>query len=111
MARSGARAWYKILGLCAFNLFVSWLLLGMIDPDLRHRLSTIEVFALVLTPAILFYLRTDWRPFRWIACLLGVAVVALFTYSFLHEATHVAGLYAIGAAPDPSMTRSAVSRR
>lgn len=99
MAASDARAWYKILGLCAVNLFVSWLLLGIIDPDPRHRLSTMEVFACVVMPAILFYLRTDWHPLRCSASWLGIAVVAVFTYSVLHEGSHVLGLYAMGSAP------------
>jgi len=99
MAVSDARTWYKILGLCAFNLFVSWLLLGIIDPEPRHRLSTIEVFACVVMPAIFFYLRTDWRPLCCGASLLGIAVVAVFTYSVLHEGSHVLGLYALGSAP------------
>ncbi len=99
MAGSDTRKWHKILAICAFNLVATWLLLGRIDPDLRHRLSTMEVFTFVVAPAILFYLRNDWPLLRWSASLLGIAVVTVFTYSFLHEGSHVLGLYAVGSRP------------
>lgn len=99
MTPSQVHNWPRILGVCAFNLAAIWLLLGRIDPDLRHRLSTMEVFALGVTPSILFYLRNDWPASRWSVSLLGVAAITVLTYSFLHEASHVLGVYAIGSKP------------
>lgn len=96
---SDTQKWLKISAICAFNFCVTWFLLGRIDPDLRHRLSTMEVFTLVITPAILFYLRNDWTVWRWSASLIDIAIVTVFTYSFLHEGSHVLGVYAIGSRP------------
>ncbi len=86
-------AWRKILGLCACNLTVIWWLLGKIDPDLRHRLSTIEVFTLVVTPLILFYLRNNWSLSRWRVSALGVAAVTVLTYSLLAVCTWILLFY------------------
>jgi hypothetical protein len=91
--------WPKILGVCAFNLAATWLLLCRIDPDLRHRLSTMEVFALVVVPAILFYRRNAWPLRASTASFLGVAVITVFTYPLCHELSHVIGVYAVGSRP------------
>jgi len=96
---SSGRNWNRILAVCGFNLVVIWLLLGNIDPDLRHRLSTMEVFTLVVTPTILFYLRNNWPLSKWGMSALGVAGITVLTYSVLHEASHVLGVYAIGSKP------------
>ena len=94
-----ASTWPKILGVCAFNLIVIWFLLARIDPDPRHRLSTMQVVTLGLVPLILFYLRNRWPALRWSVALLGIVVVTIFTYAFLHELSHVLALYAVGSRP------------
>jgi hypothetical protein len=98
-APSRPQSWPRMLGVCAFNLIVIWILLGKIDPDLRHRLSTMELVTFGVTPTILFYLRNDWPVSRWSVSALGVAAITVLTYSFLHEASHVVGVYAIGSRP------------
>ena len=94
-----ASNWPRILGICAFNLIVTWFLLGRIDPDPRHRVSTMQVVTLGVVPLVLFYLRNRWPVFRWSVALLGIVAVTVFTYAFLHEASHVLAVYAVGSRP------------
>ena len=89
--------WYKILGVFVFNLIVIWFILKGIIPDLRHRLATIEIFGLVLCPLIIFYLRNNWSPVKWILNIAVISIIVIFSYSFIHESSHVIGVYIIGS--------------
>lgn len=94
-----ASTWPKILGVCALNLIVIWFLLGRIDPDLRHRLSTMQIVTLGVTPLILFYLRNRWPVIRWTGASLAIVIVTVFTYALLHETSHLLAVYAVGSRP------------
>ena len=91
--------WYKILGVFGFNLVAIWFLLQGLVPDLRQRLATIEICGLVLSPMIIFYLRNNWSPLKWIINIVLIFILIVFSYSFLHESSHVIGVYLIGSKP------------
>jgi hypothetical protein len=93
------RNWYKILGVFGFNLVVIWFLLEMFVPDLRQRLATIEIFGLFVCPMIFFYLRNNWHAKRWIFNFLLISAIMVISYAFIHESSHVVGVYAIGSRP------------
>ena len=93
------RNWYKILGVFGFNLVVIWIILKGFVPDLRQRLATIEIFGLVFIPMIIFYLRNNWSPVKWILNILLIFILIIFSYAFIHESSHVIGVYVIGSKP------------
>lgn len=93
------KKWFKILGVFGFNLVVIWFLLKGFVPDLRQRLATIEIFGLVFSPMIIFYLRNNWLPVKWIINILLISIITIFSYSFIHEFSHVIGVYVIGSKP------------
>ncbi len=91
--------WYKILGVFGFNLVVIWFILKGYVPDLRQRLATIEIFGLVFCPMIIFYLRNNWTPVKWIINIVLISIITIFSYAFIHESSHVIGAYIIGSKP------------
>jgi hypothetical protein len=93
------RNWYKILGVFGFNLIAIWFLLKGFVPDLRQRLATIEIFGLVFSPMIIFYLRNNWSPVKWIINIVLISIIVIFTYGFIHESSHLIGVYLIGSKP------------
>ena len=91
--------WFKILGVFSFNLIATWFILKGFVPDLRQRLATIEIFGLVFSPMIIFYLRNNWTPVKWIINIVLISIIVIFSYSFFHESSHVVGVYLIGSKP------------
>jgi len=91
--------WYKILGIFVFSLVMMWFSIAVSQPDLRQRLATMEVFALFLCPLIIFYLRNNWSLVKWIINIVLIFILIVFSYSFLHESSHVVGVYLIGSKP------------
>jgi hypothetical protein len=89
------RYWYKILGIFLSCLVAMWFNL----PDLRQRLATIELFALFLFPLIIFYLRNSWSLGKSIRDIVLISILIVFSYSILHESSHVVGVYLIGPKP------------
>ncbi len=94
-----SRNWYKILGVFGFNLIAIWFILKGFVPDLRQRLATIEIFGLVFSPMIIFYLRNNWAPVKWIINIVLISIIVIFSYSVIHEFSHVIGVYIIGSKP------------
>jgi hypothetical protein len=93
------RNWYKILGVFCFNFLMIWFILKLFVPDLRIRLATIELVGLFLSPLIIFYLRNNWSPVKWIINIIVISILVILSYSFIHESSHVIGVYIIGSKP------------
>jgi hypothetical protein len=93
------RSWYKILGIFVFCIITIWLKISNSIPDLSQRLATIELLTLVLCPLMFFYLRNNWKPLSWIVSMIVILLIVAATFSFLHEISHVIGLYLIGSKP------------
>ena len=87
---------YKILAVMAFNLVAVWFLTGLVAPDPKHRLATMEITALVLIPLIILYARCNWPPKLWLANLVVLLPLWFSTYSLLHEGSHVVGVFVVG---------------
>jgi hypothetical protein len=91
--------WTKIIGI--YICLIALLILNASNSisNLHQRFATIELFSLVLGPLIIFYLRNNWPYIKWIICIPVILTITIFTYSFLHEFSHVIGLYVVGAKP------------
>lgn len=60
-------------------------------------LITLEILLVVITPLLFLYLRGRWPLRTIIPCLLSIPVLWYLTYALLHESSHVAGTYLVGA--------------
>ena len=63
----------------------------------NESLITFEIFLVVVTPLLFLYLKSTWPLRASIACLLSIPLLWYLTYSPLHELSHVAGTYLVGA--------------
>jgi hypothetical protein len=61
-----------------------------------YPLITIEVLLIVVLPLIVLYLRSSWPLRSVVLCLVTIPVLWYFTYSPLHELSHVAATYLVG---------------
>jgi hypothetical protein len=66
----------------------------LVNTDL---LITLEILLVVITPLLFLYLRGSWPLRDTIPCLLSIPVLWYLTYALLHELSHVAGTYLVGA--------------
>ena len=89
--------WYKILGVFVLILVMMWFSIVDSQPDLRQRLATMEVFALFFFPLIIFYLRNNWSLVKCIINIVLIFILIVISYSFLHESSHLVGVYLIGS--------------
>ncbi len=62
-----------------------------------NLLITLEILIAIVTPLLFLYLRGSWPLRTTIPCLLIIPVVWYLTYALLHELSHVAGTYLVGA--------------
>jgi hypothetical protein len=60
-------------------------------------LITFEILLVVVTPLLFLYLKGNWPLRTIIPCLLSIPVLWYLTYALLHELSHVAGTYLVGA--------------
>jgi hypothetical protein len=75
---------------------LSWLLPKFI-PDLKTRVTTIELIGLVLLPTVLLYARSSWRARQWWWCVPVVVLLGWWcTYGLLHELSHLFGSVLFG---------------
>ena len=79
-----SRNWTKILVIFGFNIVVIWFILRVFVPDLRQRLATIEIFGLFFSPLIIFYLRNNWTPVKWVINIVLISIIVILTYGFIH---------------------------
>ena len=63
----------------------------------NELLITFEILLVIVTPLLLLYLNSSWPLRTTILCLLTIPVLWYLTYSPLHELSHVAGTYLVGA--------------
>jgi hypothetical protein len=60
-------------------------------------LNTLETLLVVVSPLLFLYLKGNWPLRTVIPCLLSIPVLWYLTYALLHELSHVAGTYLVGA--------------
>jgi hypothetical protein len=63
----------------------------------KELLITLEILLVIVTPLLFLYLRGSWPLRTIIPCLLSIPVLWYLTYALLHELSHVAGTYLVGA--------------
>ncbi len=87
---------YRLLAVMAFNLLAVWFLTGMGGLDIRHRLATMGLVALVVIPLTVLYVRGKWPPKLWLPSLVVIVPLWFATYSPLHEGSHLVGALVVG---------------
>lgn len=60
-------------------------------------LVTVEILLIIVTPLLILYLRGPWRAHSTIPYLLSIPILWYLTYAPIHELSHVAGAYLVGA--------------
>jgi hypothetical protein len=60
-------------------------------------LITLEILLVIVTPLLFLYLKGHWPLRAIIPCLLSIPILWYLTYALLHELSHVAGTYLVGA--------------
>jgi hypothetical protein len=60
-------------------------------------LITLEITVVIVAPLLVLYLKGNWPLPTIIPCLLSIPVLWYFTYAPIHEISHVAGTYLVGA--------------
>ena len=60
-------------------------------------LVTVEILAVVVTPLLILYLRGSWRAHSTIPYLFSIPILWYLTYAPIHELSHLAGAYLVGA--------------
>jgi hypothetical protein len=63
----------------------------------KELLITLEILLVIVTPLLFLYLKGNWPLRTIIPCLLSIPVLWYLTYALLHELSHVAGTYLVGA--------------
>ncbi len=63
----------------------------------KELLITLEISLVVVAPLLFLYLKGNWPLRTIIPCLVSIPVLWYLTYSLLHELSHVAGTYLVGA--------------
>ena len=76
-------------------LFSIWLM-ARIVPDVRRVVSTIELLLFIPLPLAIFYVRSSWARSSCVIGFLTLIAVWFFTYSLLHEVSHIAGDLLLG---------------
>jgi hypothetical protein len=63
----------------------------------KELLITVEILLVIVTPLLFLYLKGTWPLRTIIPCLLSIPVLWYLTYALLHELSHIAGTYLVGA--------------
>jgi len=69
-------------------IFSIWLMTRII-PDIRGMISTIEILFFIPLPLAVFYIRSNWSKDNWLINLVVLIILWYFTYSLLHELSHL----------------------